>query len=118
MNPSRIVTIDAEALTEESGYVLLGIIDGLAYVHLAPYTDPVRVFFPNGDLTRPRVLGPDEPDPDAEGTLAVQESVRPSWADAATILYNPSPDPFRWDVFAAAFPDLADTLTPHQWAGE
>jgi hypothetical protein len=50
--------------------------------------------------------------------LAVQESVRPSWAEAATILYDPSPNPFRWDVFATAHPDLAATLTPHQWAGE
>jgi hypothetical protein len=118
MHPSRIATIPADAVTEESGYVVLGTIDGLAYVHLAPFYDPVRVFFPNGDLTRPRVLGPDEPDPDAEGMLAVQESVRPSWAADAVPVFDPSPNPFRWDDFAAAHPDLAATLTPHQWAGE
>jgi hypothetical protein len=98
MHPSMIVTIDAEALTEESGYVLLGTIDGLAYVHLAPYTDP---------------------------------SSRASWIEAASVLYDPSPDPFRWAEFAAAHPDLGaslgndvdgnplpSALMPHQWAGE
>lgn len=98
MQSSIIVTIDAEALTEESGCVLLGIIDGLAYVHIAPYIDP---------------------------------SSRPSWIEDASVLYDSSPDPFRWAEFATEYPDLGaslgndvdgnplpSALMPHQWAGE
>jgi hypothetical protein len=116
--PSRIARIPTASLTPESGYVVLGYDGTDAIVHLAPFYDPVRVFFPRGDLSRPQVLGPDEPDPDAEGMLAVSECPRPSWDGYADTIYDPSPNPFRWEDFAAAHPDLAATLTPHQWAGE
>ena len=94
MHSSYIATIAPEALTEEAGYVLLGIIDNRAYVHFA-------------------------------------ESSRPSFADEADVLYDPDPQPFAWENFAAAYPALAaspgededgnplpSVLTPHQWAGE
>ena len=131
MHASIIATIDPEAITEGSGYVHLGTIDGLAYVHLAPYADPVRVFFPNGDLTRPQVLGPDEPDPTAEGIIAIAETPRPAWAVDAVTIYDSTPEPFRWAEFADAHPELGaspgndvdgnplpSALMPHQWAGE
>jgi hypothetical protein len=110
MHSSRIVTIAPDALTEEAGFVLLGVIDGLAYVHLAPWHEPQTVVFPNGDLTNPQ--------PSGEGLSGVIESPLPSWATSAVVVYDPSPAPFRWDAFAAAEPDLAASLMPHQWAGE
>lgn len=131
MASSHIVTLSPDALTDESGGVLLGIVDGLAYVHIGPLADPVRVFFPNGDLTRPQVLAPNEPDPEAPGMIAIQETPRPSYLANADVLYDPTPAPFRWAEFADAFPALATSLgddpdgtplppvlTPHQWAGE
>jgi hypothetical protein len=36
----------------------------------------------------------------------------------AEVLYDPTPQPFVWDNFAAAHPELAESLVPHQWAGE
>jgi hypothetical protein len=110
MRSSRIVTIAPDALTEPSGFVVLGTIDELAYVHLAPWQEPRAIVFPNGDLTNPQAEG--------EGMQAVVESPLPSWVEDAEVVYDPTPAPFRWDEFAAAHPALADTLTPHQWAGE
>jgi hypothetical protein len=110
MHSSRIVTIAPDALTEESGYVLLGTIDGEAYVHLAPWHEPQTIVFPHGDLT--------DPQPEGEGMQGVVESPLPSWASEAVTLYDPTPLPFRWDEFAALHPEVASVLMPHQWAGE
>ena len=123
MRSSYIATIAPDKLTEESGYILLGVIDDLAYVHFAPWREPQTVVFPNGDLTNPQ--------PDGDGMQAVTESPHPSFADEADVLYDPTPEPFQWEDFAAEFPELAESpgededgnplpspLMPHQWAGE
>lgn len=110
MRSSRIVSIAPDALTEASGFVVLGTIDGLAYVHLAPWQEPQTIVFPNGDLTNPQAEG--------EGMQAVVESPLQSWVEDAEVVYDPTPAPFRWEAFAAAEPDLAAVLMPHQWAGE
>lgn len=110
MRSSHIVSIAPDNIDGGSGYVLLGEVDGLAYVHLAPWQEPRTVVFPNGDLTNPQ--------PDGEGMQAVFESPRPSFYADATIVYDPTPAPFVWAEFAVAHPDLAASLMPHQWAGE
>lgn len=110
MRSSHIVAIDPAQVHGESGYVLLGEINGLAYVHLAPWQEPQAIVFPNGDLTNPQ--------PSGDGMQAVIESPRPAWADEAEVVYDPTPAPFVWAEFAAAHPELAAQLTPHQWAGE
>lgn len=110
MQSSYIASIAPDKLTDESGYVTLGTIDGLVYVHFAPWVEPQPVVFPNGDLTNPQ--------PDGEGMQAVFESPRPSFYADATIVYDPTPAPFVWAEFAVAHPDLAASLMPHQWAGE
>lgn len=110
MHSSRIVTIAPDALNEEPGYVLLGIIDGVAYVHLCPWEEPRTIVFPNGDLTNPQ--------PEGEGMQGVVESPLPSWVAASESFYDPMPEPFRWDAFAAMHPDVASVLMPHCWAGE
>jgi hypothetical protein len=123
MPSSCIATVDPSVLDEQAGYVLLGIVNNIAYVHLTPYCEPQTVVFPNGDLTNPQ--------PEGDGMQGIVECPRPSWAADAVILYDPTPDPFRWTAFAAAHPELADSpgddphgnplpppLMPHQWAGE
>lgn len=110
MRASYIATIAPDALTDEPGYVLLGTIDGLAYVHFAPYHEPQTIVFPNGDLTNPQ--------PEGEGMVGVVEVPRPSFAEDAVVVFDPTPAPFRWADFEAAHPDLAAGLSPHQWAGE
>lgn len=95
MPSSRIVTIAPDAVPEEAGFVVLGTIDGVAYLHVAPQ--------PND----------------------------PSWMADAEVLYDPTPEPFRWADFADEFPELATSpgededgaplpslLIPHQWSGE
>lgn len=112
MRSSSIVRIAPDALTDESGYVRLGTVDGWAYVHLAPWREPQEVTA-------------------TWGATLIAESVRPSFADAAEVVYDPTPAPFRWADFAAAHPDLAASpgededgnplppaLMPHCWAGE
>jgi len=122
MRPSMIVTLPVTALPEEptAGYVVLGVVDGLAYVHLAPYAEPQEVYFRDGALSA-------EPN---GGQAGVLETPRPAFAEGAEVFYDPAPDAFRWDVFAAAHPDLTTEQTSwlgearppklmaHQWMGE
>jgi hypothetical protein len=123
MRSSYIATIAPDSLTNESGYVLLGTIDGLAYVHFSATRAPQTVVFRNGDLTNPQ--------PDGEGMVGVFEFPRPSFEAQAEVLFDPTPLPFHWADFAAEFPELAESpgddedgnplpspLMPHQWAGE
>lgn len=123
MRSSYIATSTPDSLAEESGYVMLGTVDGLAYVHFAPETEAQQIVFPNGDLTNPQL--------DGEGMVGIFERSRPSFEADAKVLYDPTPEPFRWDNFADAFPALAKSpvenadgqplpspLMPHQWAGE
>lgn len=110
MRSSHIVSIAPDKIDDGAGYVLLGTIGPLAYVHLAPWQEPRTVVFPNGDLTNPQTEG--------DGMSATIESPRPPWADEATVVYDPTPAPFRWEHFAAAHPTIAAKLTSHQWAGE
>jgi hypothetical protein len=95
MPSSRIVTIAPKDVPDQAGFVLLGTIDGVAYLHVAPQPDD------------------------------------PSWMADAEVLYDPTPDPFRWDDFAEEFPELAASpgtdaegaplppvLMVHSWLGE
>lgn len=114
MRSSYIATVDPAVIPDEptNGYVLLGIVDGLAYVHFAPWHEPQQVTAP-------------------WGATLIAEMVRPEWADDATIFYDPQPAPFRWADFAAQYPHLAASpgldedgeplrpaLMSHAWAGE
>lgn len=123
MRPSMIVTLPVTALPEEftAGYVVLGVVDGLAYVHLAPYAEPQEVYFRDGALSA-------EPN---GGQAGVLETPRPAFAEGADVFYDPAPAAFRWDVFAEAHPALAESpgldaegaplpapLMPHQWSGD
>jgi hypothetical protein len=110
MRSSHIVSIAPAKIDGGSGFVILGEIAGLAYVHFAPWQEPRTVVFPHGDLTNPQ--------PSGDGMTATIESPRPDWADEATIVYDPTPEPFVWGEFVAAHPKIASKLTPHQWAGE
>ena len=110
MRSSHIVSIAPSKIDGGSGYVILGEVNGLAYVHLAPWQEPQTIVFPNGDLTNPQTEG--------DGMVAVIESPRPTWADEATVVYDPTPAPFVWAEFSDVHPALSAKLTPHQWAGE
>jgi hypothetical protein len=132
MRSSHIVAVDPAHLTDApSGFVVLGTLDDLAYCHVAPTREVVRIS--QGTITdgqvAGRVLGPDEPDED--GMLVVGERGPLPWGEDFTLVFDPSPEPFAWDDFAAEHPELAASpgddedgnplppvLIPHGWSGE
>jgi hypothetical protein len=133
MRSSHIVAVDPAHLTDApSGFVVLGHLDGLAYCHVAPTREVVRLAggrIEGGQIQYDRILGPDEPDEDL--MLVVGERGPLPWGDKATVIFDPTPEPFAWADFAKAHPDLAaergvdkegnpvpPVLTPHGWAGE
>lgn len=100
---SRLIAV-AEVPEGLGGYVRLGALkDGRAVLHVAP----------DNGITHELTAISDH--------VATFESVQPKGienAEGFEVLYNPTPEPFRWETFAAEYPELAATLTPHQWAGE
>jgi hypothetical protein len=124
MRPSYVITVDPsfiDGTDAVSGAVLLGVIDELAYVHVAP-NDPPRRFFgaqlEGGALVYERELAEGEEAPEGATVLVVGEQPPFPWGEEYTVVYDPSPEPFQWDAFAAAEPALAEQLMPNQWFGE
>lgn len=138
MRPSYIATVDPKYFAADaepvSGAVLLGVIGTLAYVHAAPTIPPRRFVgatLSDGQLIYERELLDGEDAPEGETVLVVGERPPLPWGEDYALVYDPAPEPFRWDTFAAACPDLAapqgededgnplpPRLTPHGWAGE
>jgi hypothetical protein len=123
MPSSRIVTIAESRVIDGvgNGAVLLGVVDGLAYVHLAPRAEARRFVngrIENGAFVYDAELAADAVVP-ADAVLTVAEPAPVGdWVADAVPYYDPSPVPFKWAVFAEAEPELAEQLMPHQWAGE
>lgn len=123
-SPSKILTVSPEYITGTdsiAGAVPLGIIDGLAYVHVAPEAAPVRLVHTGGNLidaANYREVAKGEALPEDAIAMVVGEQPPFPWGDDYTLIYDPSPAPFAWDVFTEAMPELAEQLMPHQWAGE
>lgn len=98
---SRLLASDTAP--EGLGFVVLGTLaDGRTVFHVAPY------------------FGVQEQMTEFANVPLVFEAMQPQFPEAAKVevLYDPTPEPFRWDVFAEAHPDLAALLMPHQWSGE
>lgn len=124
MRSSYIITTDPQYISGTdtiNGAVLLGIIDDLAYVHIAP-NDPPRRFLNaqlvDGTLTFERELAPDEAAPDGATIMVVGEYPPFPWGEDYAVVFDPEPVPFQWTLFEAAEPDIAAQLMPNQWAGE
>jgi hypothetical protein len=136
MRPSHIVAVDPSLLADAdpSGWVPLGTVDGLTYCHVAPHAEPRRFLggtVTDGALSYTRELAPDEDAPEGATVMVVGERPPLPWGEDYELVYDPSPNPFRWADFALAHPDLAASpgededghpippaLTPHAWAGE
>jgi hypothetical protein len=136
MRPSYIVAVDPSLLADAnpSGWIPIGTVDGLTYCHVAPASEPRRFVgatLTDGQIAYTRELAPDEDAPEDAIVMVVGEYPPLPWADDYTMVYDPSPEPFAWDAFAAAHPALAASsgqdedghplppaLTPHGWAGE
>jgi hypothetical protein len=126
---SYIITTDVQYITEPvTGATLLGVVDGVAYWHCAPLTQPQRFLngaISDGQIVYDRELAIGEPVPEGESVLVVGEQPPFPWEENFTLVYNPAPDTFRWDTFAALHPELTTPdedgrtpLMPHQWMGE
>jgi hypothetical protein len=137
MRPSYIIATKPEYITgtdSVTGAVLLGVIGGVAYAHIAPYDEPVRLLHTGGNLIEQdnyRPLADGEDVPEDAVVMVVGEQPPFPWGDDYTLVYDPSPEPFTWDAFALAHPELGASpgtdadgnplpppLMPHMWAGE
>jgi hypothetical protein len=136
MRSSHIVAVDPSLLADAtpSEWVPLGTVDGLTYCHVAPASEPRRFVgatITDGQIAYTRELAPDEDAPEGETVMVVGEQAPLPWGEDFTLVYDPTPEPFKWEDFAAEFPELAESpgenedgnplpspLMPHQWAGE
>jgi hypothetical protein len=126
MRPSRIIAVDPKYLTEHTpnGWVCLGQVDGLAYIHEAPQRKE-RIFLYKGDgnmvdvASYVEIESRDQAGPD-DVLMIVGETGIPPWAtdEGLRVIHDSAPDAFTWEAFEKAQPDLAAVLTPHQWSGE
>jgi hypothetical protein len=133
MRSSHIVAVDPTALVDaqESGWAYLGTVDGVAYCTVGRYDEP-RYFLDgvvaDGQLVGQELSAAEAAEAVAAGATVMVWGERPPlpWGEDYTLVFDPSPEPFRWDDFAAAHPDLAapldsdepGPLRPLVWAGE
>jgi len=132
MRSSHIVAVDPATLVDasENGWAYLGTIDNVAYCTVGRTTKVIRLLYTGtGNMLDPNnyiELAEGEEVP-KDATIAVRNERGPlPWGLDFTLIYDPTPEPFRWDDFAAAHPDLAapldseepGPLRPLVWAGE
>lgn len=120
---SYVVAVDSALVVDgtPAGTVALGVVDGLAYLHVQPTVAPRRfvgAMLADGEIRYERELAPGEPEPDEGFVLVVGEPVSLPWRDDVALVYDPTPSPFAWDEFAAAHPEIAGQCVPHAWANE
>jgi hypothetical protein len=132
MRSSHIVAVDPATLVDasESGWAYLGTVGGVAYCTVSRAAPVERLLYlGTGNLLdhasyRPLTDG-EEPPEDAIIAVVGERPPLP-WGEEFTLVFDPSPEPFRWDDFAAAHPALASPLDsdepgplrPLVWAGE